>query len=465
MKSIKAIAYIGIFTGWLLAGCNSGTSATGISNVQSATKNTMSASSADPTKKGFVIQFTINASPLKVAYSPYYYSGTTDPSSCTNAPAIYQTTITPTLKLNSNSTLITDWQNYEYFNCNNAITKLVIQAINNASNSILVAAYSFTNPDIAYALINKKKEHPSINIKIIADKANLTAANTMIPVLYQNNIPVYISSAYSIMHNKFMVIDGNSVEFGSYNYTTEASAEQANNAVIVSNQQLAMAYTDRWQSILANQKTATFDLSQWQPAAASYSPPGYSTPVQSSRTTSQSVITPASLNLAGGLIENVQELAFSNNALNCPPDIATIGTCLPNDGDQPILDLINNAKKSINIAAMIISDANISTALENAAARGINVQIVVDHGYTQYQPIQDLISSKNIVVRINSNYEILHDKYMIVDSETVETGSYNYSASAYADNAENYVIFYNQPQLAQLYLADWQQLFNEGSNS
>lgn len=465
MKSIKAIAYIGIFSVSLLSACNSGTLVASTGNSQSATKSAMSTSSADPTKKGFAIQFTIGSSPLKVAYSPYYYNGTTDPSSCPNATAIYQTTVSPTLKLNPNSTLVTDWQNYEYFNCNNAITKLVIQAIDSASSSILVAAYSFTNPDIAYALINKKKELPSINIKVIADKANLTAANTMIPILYQNDIPVYISSAYSIMHNKFMIVDGNSVEFGSYNYTTEASAEQANNAVIVSNQQLAMAYTDRWQAILANQKTSTFDLSQWQPSASSYTPPGYSAPVQSSRTTSRAVITPANIDLAGGLIENVQELAFTNDTLNCPQDIANIGTCLPNDGDQPILDLINSAQKSINIAAMIISDANISNALENAAARGVNVQIVVDHGYTQYQPIQDLISSGNIAVRINSNYEILHDKYMIVDNETVETGSYNYSASAYADNAENYVIFYNQPQLAQLYLADWQQLFNEGSNS
>ena len=52
---------------------------------------------------------------------------------------------------------------------------------------------------------------------------------------------------------------------------------------------------------------------------------------------------------------------------------------------------------------------------------------------------------------------------MIVDGETVQTGSYNYTGSASTANAENYQIYYNQPELALLYQQDWQELFNEGT--
>ena len=44
------------------------------------------------------------------------------------------------------------------------------------------AVYDFNNPDITYALIQAKRNNPQLDIQVIADKANLTDANSMIAV-------------------------------------------------------------------------------------------------------------------------------------------------------------------------------------------------------------------------------------------------------------------------------------------
>lgn len=40
--------------------------------------------------------------------------------------------------------------------------------------------------------------------------------------LARQGVPVRIDSRYAIMHNKFMVIDGVTVQTGSFNYTRSA---------------------------------------------------------------------------------------------------------------------------------------------------------------------------------------------------------------------------------------------------
>jgi phosphatidylserine/phosphatidylglycerophosphate/cardiolipin synthase-like enzyme len=55
---------------------------------------------------------------------------------------------------------------------------------------------------------------------------------------------------------------------------------------------------------------------------------------------------------------------------------------------------------------------------------------------------------------------IMHDKFVVVDGETVETGSFNYTASASSRNAEN-VIVLHEPAVAQRYGQEWDRLWAE----
>ena len=64
-------------------------------------------------------------------------------------------------------------------------------------------------------------------------------------------------------------------------------------------------------------------------------------------------------------------------------------------------------------------------------------------------------------VRTISIFPIHYDKVSIVDQETVELGSYNYSAAAASRNSENVLVNWGNPKLAQVYLrhfeGNWRQ--------
>ena len=72
------------------------------------------------------------------------------------------------------------------------------------------------------------------------------------------------------------------------------------------------------------------------------------------------------------------------------------------------------------------------------------------------------VNSERLYLKTNNVYRKLHDKFMMVDGKHVQTGSYNYAASANR-NSENVLVVWNAPTLAQQYLQHWQSRFDEGS--
>jgi phosphatidylserine/phosphatidylglycerophosphate/cardiolipin synthase-like enzyme len=54
----------------------------------------------------------------------------------------------------------------------------------------------------------------------------------------------------------------------------------------------------------------------------------------------------------------------------------------------------------------------------------------------------------------------MHDKFMVVDGETLETGSFNHTAAAESRNAENVLVLHDPP-VAERYAAKWERLWAE----
>ncbi len=122
---------------------------------------------------------------------------------------------------------------------------LVVQAIDQAHASIRVAAYSFTSRPIARALMQAHKR--GVDVKAVMDKSQSTERYSSARFLANVGIPVRIDSRYAIMHNKFLVIDGSTVETGSFNYTYAAARRNAENVLIVrGSHQLAAVYERQW---------------------------------------------------------------------------------------------------------------------------------------------------------------------------------------------------------------------------
>ena len=106
--------------------------------------------------------------------------------------------------------------------------------------------------------------------------------------------------------------------------------------------------------------------------------------------------------------------------------------------ETSIIQCINNAKKSIDIAIYAINNKNIVDAIKEAHNRGIKVRILTDklQAANKKSRAYDLYKY-GIKIRINSKYKIEHNKFAIFDSDNVVTGSYNWTESASNKNSEN----------------------------
>ncbi|MEO8747947.1 MAG: phospholipase D family protein [Rhodanobacter sp.] len=125
---------------------------------------------------------------------------------------------------------------------------LVVQAITSARRSIDVAAYSFTSRPIASALLAAGAR--GVGVRIVADRSQRSTRYTSVRYLAGQGIPVRIDDRYAIMHNKFMVIDGSTVQTGSFNYTRSAQLRNAENALVITGDRaVAVRYGAEWQRL------------------------------------------------------------------------------------------------------------------------------------------------------------------------------------------------------------------------
>ena len=129
---------------------------------------------------------------------------------------------------------------------------------------------------------------------------------------------------------------------------------------------------------------------------------------------------------------------------------------------QLVLKGIQQARQSIHLAAYVFTSKPVATALLAAQQRGVEVAVVADKQENQRQYSATRILAKQLPVRLNGRYAILHDKFMIIDQQHVQTGSFNYTAAAASKNAENVLIIWNAPTLAARYESEWQRLWQEG---
>lgn len=123
-------------------------------------------------------------------------------------------------------------------------TSDIVDTIASAKQSILVQAYSFTSAPIAKALADAKSR--GIDVKVILDKSQRKAQYTSVTYLQHCGIPTWIDYKVAIAHNKVMVIDGQTVITGSFNFTKAAQFKNAENLLIIRDSVLAKQYAANW---------------------------------------------------------------------------------------------------------------------------------------------------------------------------------------------------------------------------
>ena len=71
------------------------------------------------------------------------------------------------------------------------------------------------------------------------------------------------------------------------------------------------------------------------------------------------------------------------------------------------------------------------------------------------------LKQAGIPVRLDERYAILHDKFIVIDEISFDTGSFNYTEGAVKHNAENALVLWNVPQIAVVYAKEWLRMWGE----
>jgi phosphatidylserine/phosphatidylglycerophosphate/cardiolipin synthase-like enzyme len=132
-----------------------------------------------------------------------------------------------------------------YFSPHGGCTEAIIRELNKAKSTVLLQAYSFTSAPIAKALLNVHKR--GVRVEVILDKSQRTQKYSSATFLYNQGIPVKIDAQHAIAHNKVMIIDGETVITGSFNFTKAAEESNAENLLVIRDRKLAERYTMNWQ--------------------------------------------------------------------------------------------------------------------------------------------------------------------------------------------------------------------------
>jgi phosphatidylserine/phosphatidylglycerophosphate/cardiolipin synthase-like enzyme len=131
-----------------------------------------------------------------------------------------------------------------YYSPKGGCTEAVVRQLDSARSSVLVQAYSFTSAPIAKALVTAYNR--GVHVEVILDRSQKSEKYTEADFLRNSGIPVLIDSEHAIAHNKVMIIDGQTVITGSFNFTKQAEQSNAENMLVIRDKILSDQYTANW---------------------------------------------------------------------------------------------------------------------------------------------------------------------------------------------------------------------------
>lgn len=125
-----------------------------------------------------------------------------------------------------------------------------------------------------------------------------------------------------------------------------------------------------------------------------------------------------------------------------------------------LISEMDQATVSVHVAIYSLTHDEIISALAAAAGRGVEVQVVAEkEGNSPDMGGQLRMVGVDFVW--DTNPDLMHNKFTVVDGQQVLTGSFNYSWNADQRNDENLVLL-PQPELAAQYEAKFKELLASG---
>jgi phosphatidylserine/phosphatidylglycerophosphate/cardiolipin synthase-like enzyme len=114
------------------------------------------------------------------------------------------------------------------------------------------------------------------------------------------------------------------------------------------------------------------------------------------------------------------------------------------------------ARREVLVLAYSFTSRPIAEALVDAKLRGVSVEVVLDHSNEKEAHTElAFLREQGLAPLIDAEHAIAHNKVMVIDHQTVLSGSFNFTQQAEEHNAENLLVLKGQPELVQKYRADF----------
>ncbi|MGZ4056279.1 MAG: phospholipase D-like domain-containing protein [Bacteroidia bacterium] len=316
---------------------------------------------------------------------------------------------------------------------NNSIDDTLIAYINRAKYTMDIAVYNYVQTAAISNIANAVNAAYARGVAVrwiydgTASNSGLALVNSSI-----NRLPSPTTSAYNIMHNKFLVIDANSanpadpiVWTGSTNWDAEQMNSDVNNVIIIQDKNLALCYTTEFNEM-------------W----------GSTT-----------------------LVPNTTASKFGPYKLDNTPHIFTIGGITveqyfsPSDGtNSKILNAISSANTDLYFGVYTFTDNQDADSIKSKITHGIYTRGIMDNNSTSFAAYATLNPVMGSTLKIYSGSFLYHSKMLIVDpcnaasDPLVLTGSHNWTAAAETKNDENTLIIHDGTT-ANIYYQSFNQNF------
>jgi phosphatidylserine/phosphatidylglycerophosphate/cardiolipin synthase-like enzyme len=127
--------------------------------------------------------------------------------------------------------------------------------------------------------------------------------------------------------------------------------------------------------------------------------------------------------------------------------------------DGPLVEAIDAARLSIDVAAYSISLNSVRYALIRAHDRGVTVRIVMESTNMDRSDPQALIAA-GIPIIGDNRPGLMHDKFMVIDQSEVWLGAMNFTDSGTYDDNNN-MIRIKSTKIAQDYSQEFKEMFED----
>lgn len=242
------------------------------------------------------------------------------------------------------------------------------------------------------------------------------------PIAFRNaGIPMIFDTRDALMHNKFMVIDQRAVWTGSFNFTENCAYKNNNNAVLIHDERVAANFSEKFRWFWEEQKF-------------------------------------------GGRPSRRHKIPYPVVKTS---DGATIETYFSthDDVDHKVIAALEKAKKSIDFLAFSFTHDDIARVMIERAAQGVTVRgVFEDRQNSKYSEFERMEGKPNVHVLLDGNRFQMHHKFIVIDKQTVITGSFNFSTSASSDNDEN-VVFIHDPAVADRFAEEFAAVFTDAQRA